>query len=195
MLAAASCHATRVDRSLQGTFFFFFFAWVKKWSGQNRTGWTASAGPGYNLAIGLSINFNKNTPLYGHQSYLPTLEQKFCLDTPRTDSSLKRITENLQESTEISHHPLGQTLKHHPWGWRLGVEVRFINGIACCDPKLDLLVLIDYCLCANYFSCMGPDIVSTLPLNWRDKSFSHLCTSWYHGFTAVCAIATKTANS
>ena len=30
------------DGSLQGT---FFLAWVKKWSGQNRTGLTASAGP------------------------------------------------------------------------------------------------------------------------------------------------------
>ena len=94
---------------------------MKKWSGQNRTARTASAGPGYNLAIGLSINFNKSTPpLYGQQSYLPTLEQKFCLDTPRTDSSLQRITENLQESTEISQHPLGQTLKHHPWGVAVG---------------------------------------------------------------------------
>ena len=52
-------------------------------------------------------------------SYLPTLGQKFCLNTPRTDSSLRRITENLLKFTReyrdilACQYPLGQTLKNH----------------------------------------------------------------------------------
>ena len=48
------------------------------------------------------------------------LGQKFCLDTPRTDSSLRRITENLLKFTReygdilACQYPLGQTLKSHP---------------------------------------------------------------------------------
>ena len=46
-------------------------------------------------------------------SYLPTLGQKFGLDTPRTDSSLWRITENLLKFTReygdilACQYPLG----------------------------------------------------------------------------------------
>ena len=70
------------------------------------------------------IPFNKGTP-HGWQSYLPTLGQKFCLDTPRTDSSLQRITEILLKFTReygdilACQYPLGQTLKNHPWGGTL----------------------------------------------------------------------------
>ena len=41
-----------------------------------------------------AIPFNKSTP-YGWQNYFPPLGWKFWLDTPRTDSSLWRITEIL----------------------------------------------------------------------------------------------------
>ena len=37
-----------------------------------------------------------------NESDLPNLEQKFGLDILGTNSSLQRITENLQENTEIS---------------------------------------------------------------------------------------------
>ena len=53
---------------------------------------------------------------------MPPLGQKFCLDFPRTDSSLRRITKNLLKFTReygdvLAHqYPLGQTLKNHPWG-------------------------------------------------------------------------------
>ena len=50
---------------------------------------------------------------------LYTLGQKFCLDTPRTNSSLQRITENLLKFTReygdilACQYPQGQTLKNH----------------------------------------------------------------------------------
>ena len=52
--------------------------------------------------------------------YLPTLGQKFCVDTPRSDISLRRITDNLLKFTREygdileCQYPLGQTLKNHP---------------------------------------------------------------------------------
>ena len=67
-----------------------------------------------------AIPFNKGTPPYGWQSFLPTLGQKFCLDSPRTDSSLQRITENSLKFTReyrdilACQYPLGQTLENHP---------------------------------------------------------------------------------
>ena len=66
-----------------------------------------------------AIPFNNGTPLW----------IKFCLDTPRTDSSLQRITENLLKFAReygdilVCQYPLGQTLKNHPW-------VPLLNGIA-----------------------------------------------------------------
>ena len=57
------------------------------------------------IAILWAIPFNKGT-LHGLQSYWPIVGQKFWLDTPKTNSSLQRITENLywnsQDSMEIS---------------------------------------------------------------------------------------------
>jgi len=44
-----------------------------------------------------AIPFNKVPPM--DDSYLPTLRQKFCFDTPRTDSSLRRIMEKLLKFT------------------------------------------------------------------------------------------------
>ena len=47
---------------------------------------------------------------------------KLFLDTPRTDSSLRRITKILLKFTReygdilACQYPLGQTLKNHPWG-------------------------------------------------------------------------------
>ena len=66
-----------------------------------------------------AIPFNKGTPLWMTE-LLPTLGQKFCLDTPRTDSSLRRITGKLLKFTReyedilACQYPLGQTLKNHP---------------------------------------------------------------------------------
>ena len=60
------------------------------------------------------------------------------LDTPRTDNSLRRITENLLKFTReygdilAYQYPLGQTLKNHPWG---GGGVPLLNGIASAVPK------------------------------------------------------------
>ena len=45
---------------------------------------------------------------------------KFCLDTPRTGNSLRRIAENLLKLTReyrdilACQYPLGQALKNHP---------------------------------------------------------------------------------
>ena len=50
---------------------------------------------------------------------------KFLSYTPRTDSSLRKITENLLKFTReygdilVCQYPLGQTLKNHPWGGTL----------------------------------------------------------------------------
>ena len=60
-----------------------------------------------------AIPFNKGTH-YGWQNYLPPLGRKFWFDTPRTDSSLWRITEILLKFTReygdilVGQYTLGQ---------------------------------------------------------------------------------------
>ena len=60
------------------------------------------------------------------------LGQKFWLDTPRTDSSLQRITNNLLQTTReygdilVCQYPLEQTLKNDP---------SLLNGIAHCTSQ------------------------------------------------------------
>ena len=74
------------------------------------------------LRLHWAIPFNKGTP--------PMDDRAICLDTPRTDSSLQRITEILLKFTRecgdipACQYPLGQILKNHPWG------VPLLNGIA-----------------------------------------------------------------
>ena len=74
-------------------------------------------------------------PMNDRAICLYTLGQKFCLDTPRTDSNLRRITENLLKFTReygdilVCQYTLGQTLKNHPWG------VRLLHGIAQCTLR------------------------------------------------------------
>ena len=67
------------------------------------------------------------------KSYSHTLGQKFCLDTPRTDSSLQRITENLLKFTReygdilACRYPLGQVIHR---------GVPLLNGIAHCTSEV-----------------------------------------------------------
>ena len=62
-------------------------------------------------------------------------DKKFCLEIPRTDSNLRRITENLLKFTReygdilVCQYPLRQTLKSHPW------DVRLLHGIAQCTLR------------------------------------------------------------
>ena len=68
-----------------------------------------------------AIAFNKSTPLWMTDlfAYIPW-DKNFCLDTPRTNSSLQRITKNLLKFTReygdilVCQYPLGKTRKNHP---------------------------------------------------------------------------------
>ena len=75
---------------------------------------------------------------------------KFLSYTPRTDSSLRKITENLLKFTReygdilVCQYPLGQTLKNHPWG-----GVPLLNGIAQSLLEASLTITNKPCLCLN----------------------------------------------
>ena len=83
---------------------------------RNKAGSAGVGGP--TLHIG-QFHLIRGTPLWMTDlfAYPGT---KFCLDTPRTESSLQRITENLLKFTReygdilACQYPLGQTLKNHP---------------------------------------------------------------------------------